>query len=113
ELVAEVTTNRANIELRKKIDVYRRFGVQDCIVWYKEDATIDWFWLRNGQYERLTPDDASVYRSQIFPGLWLDSAAMMRGDMAAVFKTLQTGINSSDHSAFVLKLQEGKAERSK
>jgi hypothetical protein len=63
-----------------------------------------WFVRRGGQFERLTPDQDGVYRSQVFPGLWLDTAALVRRDMARVLSVLQQGLASADHAAFVARL---------
>ena len=41
-----------------------------------------------------------------FPGLWLDTAALIRGDRAAVVRTLQDGLASDEHTAFVTRLEE-------
>jgi len=46
-----------------------------------------------------------VYRSEFFGGLWLDGAALIRGDMPTVFLVLQKGLDSPEHAAFVAKLQ--------
>ncbi len=84
ELVSEVAATSASIDLNVKLAVYRRNGVREYIVWRVLDRAIDWFILRDGRYDRLAPGADGVYRSEIFPGLWLDAAALLRGDLAAV-----------------------------
>jgi hypothetical protein len=106
ELLGEIAASTVSIDLHTKFRVYRRNGVCEYVVWRVEDEAIDWFVLRHGQYDRLTPDAAGIYRSEVFPGLWLESAAMVRGDMATVLKTLQEGIASPEHAEFVSKLQQ-------
>ena len=44
-------------------------------------------------------DAAGIFRSVRFPGLWLDSAALLRGDLAAVLQTLQRGLQARDEDA--------------
>jgi hypothetical protein len=39
-------------------------------------------------------DTAGILRSTHFPGLWLDAAALLRGDLAAVLQTLQRGLQA-------------------
>ena len=39
-------------------------------------------------------------------GLWLDPAALLRGDLMAVFQIVQQGLASPEHAAFVTKLQQ-------
>jgi hypothetical protein len=106
ELLAEISASKVSIELHKKFNVYRRNHVREYIVWRVQEREIDWFILRGEDYARLPYDAAGVYRSEVFPGLWLDAPAMIRGDMATVLKKLQEGISSAEHTAFVAKLQE-------
>ncbi len=65
------------------------------------DNAIDWFVLRDGQYERLVPGDDGVLRSEAFPGLWLDASALVQHDLPTVLGTLQQGVASPEHAAFV------------
>jgi hypothetical protein len=69
------------------------------------DRSFDWFVQRGGAFERLLSDAAGIYRSEVFPGLWLDSIAMVNRDMARVFQVLQQGLASAEHAAFVAALQ--------
>jgi len=101
ELVAEVASSSVAYDLHQKFDVYRRHGVREYIVWRTLDNAIDWFVLRDGRYDRLPAGEAEIYKSEAFPGLWLDAAAMLRGDLAAVLKTLGEGIASREHAEFV------------
>jgi hypothetical protein len=40
-------------------------------------------------------------RSEAFPGLWLDPAALLRGDLAVVLDKVREGLASPEHVAFV------------
>lgn len=104
ELVAEVASSSVAYDLHQKLHTYRRHGVREYIVWRTQDDAIDWFILREGRYERLPLDDAGIYRSECFPGLWLDPAAMLRGDLAMVLKVLGEGLASQEHGEFVQRL---------
>jgi Uma2 family endonuclease len=105
ELVAEVAASRVSIDLNAKLAVYCRNGVREYIVWRVLQAEVDWFVLRDGAFERLAPDEHGWYRSTVFPGLWLDVPALLRGDLATVVTVLQQGIASPEHAAFVAQLQ--------
>lgn len=107
ELVAEVASSSASYDLNTKLNVYRRNGVQEYLVWRVLDRQIDWFVLRGGRYERLEPDDRGVVRSEFFPGLWLDTAALLRGDLAGTLQTLDEGLSTAEHAAFVTRLAAG------
>jgi hypothetical protein len=105
ELVAEVALSSVSYDLHAKLQVYRRSGVGEYIVWRVLEHEIDWFMLRAGQYERMAVDAQGLLRSQIFVGLWLDPAALVRGALAIVLTTVQRGIGSPEHAAFVDRLR--------
>jgi Uma2 family endonuclease len=104
ELIAEIAASSVSYDLSLKFEVYRRNGVREYLVWRVQDREIDWFVLRGKRYVRLPLDKSGLYRSKSFPGLWLDPAALIRGDMAAVQATVQRGLASREHAAFVASL---------
>jgi Uma2 family endonuclease len=104
ELIVEIAASSASYDLHEKLNAYRRNGVQECVVWRVWDAAIDWFMLRGGRFESLQPRD-SIYRSETFPGLWLDPDAVLQGDLARVLAVLQQGLASPEHAAFVAGLE--------
>jgi hypothetical protein len=110
ELVAEVATSQASIELHAKLRAYQRNGVREYLVWRVLDRAIDWFVLRDGQYDRLPLNRAGLYESDAFPGLWLDPAAIVQFDLARVLSVLQQGLASPEHAAFVAQLQHNAAQ---
>lgn len=105
ELVGEVSASTVSIDLHVKLPVYRRNRVREYIVWRVLDRAIDWFVFRDGDYARLEPDADGIHRSTVFPGLWLDAAALIRSDLTRVLEVLQKGIASPEHAAFVAKLR--------
>ncbi len=107
ELIAEIAASSVSYDLSLKFEVYRRNGVREYLVWRVQDREIDWFILRGKRYVRLSLDKSGLYRSKAFPGLWLDPAALIRGDMAAVQAALQRGLASPEHAAFVARLKAG------
>jgi Uma2 family endonuclease len=109
ELVAEVASSSVSYDLHAKLHVYRRNGVQEYIVWRVLEREIDWFVLRAGQYERMHVDAQGLLRSEVFPGLWLDQAALVQGDLATVLAIVQQGLASPKHGAFVTRLQSPQA----
>jgi Uma2 family endonuclease len=104
ELVAEVASSSVSYDLHAKLHVYRRNGVREYLVWRVLEREIDWFVLRAGQYERMPVDAKGLLRSEIFAGLWLDPAALLRGDLATVLAIVQQGLASPEHVAFVTRL---------
>jgi len=55
------------------------------------DRELDWFVLRGGYYLTIDPGPDGITRSEVFPGLWLDAPALLRGDTARVLTASQTG----------------------
>ncbi len=109
ELIVEVAASSAALDLHKKLRLYERIGVQEYVAVQIYEGQVDWFVLREGRYQRLEPDEAGVLRSQVFPGLWLDPQALLKGDLATVLKVLQEGLASPEHAEFVKRLQSASA----
>lgn len=105
ELAAEVAASTVSLDLGAKFEVYRRAGVLEYMVWRVEDGAVDWFVLRDGRYERLALNGAGLYASEAFPGLWLDPAALVRGDLARVLDVVRQGMASPEHQSFVAELE--------
>lgn len=108
ELLIEIAASSASYDLHDKLNVYRRNGVLEYVVWRVWDRIIDWFALRDGEYERLVLNAKKLYASEVFPGLWLDPAAMLRRDLRRVLQVLQRGISSRACSRFTARLQATK-----
>jgi Uma2 family endonuclease len=106
ELVAEVSASNVSLDLHAKLTAYRRNGVREYVVWRVYDRAIDWFILREGRYDRLAPSPLGVYQSEVLPGLWLDPAPLMAGNMLAVAKIAQQGLATPEHAVFVARLQQ-------
>jgi Uma2 family endonuclease len=103
ELVAEISASTASYDLHDKLNAYRRNGVREYVVWRVWDQAIDWFVLHEGRFERLPICDDGNFHSRIFPGLWLNAQALLKGDAGQVLKTLETGLATPEHAAFVQK----------
>jgi Uma2 family endonuclease len=108
DLVAEISGSSVSFDLGNKLDVYRRNGVREYVVWRVFDEAIDWFVLREGKFEIHKPNAAGVVESVAFPGLRLDSKAMLAGDMKAVLATLNAGLASPAHAEFAARLAAAK-----
>jgi len=100
----EVAASSVSYDLHVKLNIYRRNNVREYVVWRSYDQQVDWFILRGDEYDRLLPGSDSIYRSEIFPGLWLDPTALVRGDFAAVQLIAARGLATPEHAAFVANL---------
>lgn len=105
ELVAEIASSSISYDLGKKLNVYQRCGVREYIVWRVRDREVDWFVNREGGFERLAPSADGILRSTVFPGLWLDPAALVKGEIALVKSVLEQGLKSPEHADFVARLE--------
>ncbi len=104
ELVAEVASSSASYDLGEKLHAYGRNGVREYVVWRVLDRQVDWFVNRDGHFELMPPATDGILRSTVFPGLWLDPTALVRGEKATVKAMLRHGLNSPEHAAFVARL---------
>ncbi len=101
ELVVEIAASSAAIDLGDKKRVYRRNGVQEYLVWQIFDEKLDWFYLEQGVYQSLPPNDEGILCSRVFPGLWLRRSQLLQNNLSAVLETLQAGLASPEHQAFI------------
>jgi Uma2 family endonuclease len=109
ELVVEISASTQAKDLQTKRRIYAEAGIPEYIVWDVQASQLYWFDLVGHEYvRRVAPVDGIVH-SQSFPGLWLDSNCLIAGDYAGVLATLNNGLDSPEHAAFVQKL--AKAER--
>jgi Uma2 family endonuclease len=105
ELIGEVAASSASYDLHQKLRMYLRHQVREYLVWRVYDRAIDWFVLAKGKFNRLSPDSGGVFRSRVFPGLWLDAPALLRRDYTTLSKVLRRGMKSKEHAEFVKKLR--------
>lgn len=104
ELIVEIASSSASYDLGVKLNAYRRNGVPEYVVWRVLDGAFDWFVLDEGAYERRSLEGDPVIRSTMFPGLWIDTGALLGGRLDEAFTTLERGIATADHEAFVKQL---------
>lgn len=112
EFVGETSASTVSYDLHGKLHAYRRNQVKEYVVWRVEDQAIDWFVLRGENYERLAPGEDGFLKSAVFPGLWLDPPALMRGDLRRVFEVVQLGLATAEYAEFVRKLESRRQPRS-
>ncbi len=111
ELIVEVSASSASYDLHDKRRAYARNGVPEYLVLLAYEQEVQWFVLREDGYELLEPDANGILRSEIFPGLWLQPAALWAGDLAALLTTLQQGLTSPEQAAFVKLLASRRQEK--
>jgi Uma2 family endonuclease len=110
ELVVEIAASSASYDLHDKLKAYRRNGVKEYIIWQTQSKKLEWLIFSEGQYYSSAHGN-DLYKSPTFPGLWLDATALLEGNLAKVLGTLQQGIASPEHEAFVTELSEKVAKQ--
>jgi hypothetical protein len=104
ELGAEVSASTGRIDMAGKFTAYRRNEIREHLIWRVEEKTLDWYVLRDN-YEGLQLSREGYLKSETFPGLWLDPAALIRSDKARVHEVLQQGLTSPEPAEFVGRLK--------
>jgi hypothetical protein len=105
ELVAEIAGSSRSYDLGAKKRDYERAGVSEYIVIELDPDRIHWFILRGGHFEELEPGVDGIYRSEVFPGLWLDPQAQFGHDLERLARVVELGIATPEHAAFVTRME--------
>jgi len=104
EWIGEVAWATESIDLHaKKVD-YEKAGVREYVVIALRMKRVLWFVRRRGKFKEWSPGADGILRSEVFPGLWLDPAALLRQDQERILAVLRQGLASPEHAAFVAKL---------
>jgi Uma2 family endonuclease len=107
EFAAEVSRSTRSYDLGPKLALYERAGVKEYLAALLEEQRLEWRVLREHGYELMRPDNEGIYRSEVFPGLWLGEAAFWNGDVAGVEAVLERGIQSDEFAEFRRRTLEG------
>jgi Uma2 family endonuclease len=108
ELVVEVAYSSHAYDLHSKLADYESAGVKEYLVLELQEQRVAWFVRQEDQFQPLAPGPDGWYRSTVFPGLWLDSAALFAGDAAGLLRALHQGMASPEHAAFAAELENRK-----
>jgi Uma2 family endonuclease len=114
ELIVEVSFSTESIDLHRKKDDYQKAGVREYGVLALRMQQVFWFVLQRGEYKEVPLPADGIFRSRVFPGLWLDAEALLRNQRPRVMAALKLGLATPEHAAFVTKLaKQGKARNKK
>ncbi len=104
ELVAEVSHSSYAIDLHLKRRRFARFGVLEYIVLCLDPSRIYWFEFRAGNDAQSF--ETGILKSAVFPGLWIDTKALLESDFDRSMEVLGEGMNSREYKEFVEKLSK-------
>jgi Uma2 family endonuclease len=112
ELIFEIARSSRSYDLNQKKADYQRAGVSEYVVIALDPSSIHWFIRRDDHFEDQPPGPDGIYRSEIFPGLWLDERALFAQDMNRLMEVLEQGLATPEHAAFAAKLAEARGNAS-
>jgi len=104
ELIAEIGSSTESLDLHGKKTDYEKAGVREYLVVALRTHQVFWFVRRRGKFKEHAPGSDGIFRSETFPGLWLDPAALLRRDARRLLAVLRQGLASPEHATFVAKL---------
>jgi Uma2 family endonuclease len=110
ELTSEVCLTSAVYDLHQKLELYEEAGVQEYLAVLIYEREIRWHTLTKKGYQAMAPASDNLWKSKIFPGLWLDGQALLAHDSGKILATLQKGLQSLEHADFVKKLAKKKGK---
>lgn len=105
ELVVEVAASSAAYDLFQKKQRYQENAIQEYLVWVVHERRFVWFSLGSDGYTELPPARNGIIKSLVFPGLWLDTKAMLAGNWPKILATAKNGIESEEYLSFAAKLK--------
>ena len=104
ELIAEIASSSAAYDLHTKRRDYERYGVGEYLVVLVRESRLVWFVRPAGPksgFTELAAGADGIYRSPLFPGLWIDAAALVSQGRRALLEVLDQGLGTPEHAAFV------------
>jgi Uma2 family endonuclease len=104
ELVIEIARSSRHYDLNEKKGDYERAGVREYLVVALDPDEVFWFVRRRKRFSRLKPGPDGIYRSEVFPGLWLDPEALYAEDLDRLIEVLNQGLATPEHAAFAAEL---------
>src|SRR5262249_37675735 len=105
ELIVEEASSIDAIGRHAKARIYEQARVLEYVVVVLRQHVVRWFILQDGTYRDMEADTSGMFKSSVFPGLWLDAPALLRRDGRQLMATLQHGIETPEHAAFIQQLQ--------
>ncbi len=76
----------------------------EYLVLAMEPDEIFWFVRKQGALVQQSLGRDGLYRSTVFPGLWLDPQALIKADRQRLRAVLDRGCTMREHAAFVARL---------
>jgi Uma2 family endonuclease len=112
EFLAEMCLSSTSYDLHQKLELYRSAGVQEYLAVLLREQEVRWHVRAGDVFEAIPLPTDGVYKSRVFPGLWLHAEALLANDMVRVMATLNLGLQCPEHAEFVKQLQQKRSQAS-
>lgn len=100
ELLVEVTGSVRTKVFRRRLDAYDRAGVREFLVATADPRDLALYARQGNCLEQVSLSGDGLLRSAVFPGLWLDAAALFADDLNEIIASLDRGLSSVEHADF-------------
>jgi Uma2 family endonuclease len=100
ELIVEISGSSTSRDLGVKLDSYRRAGVREYLTVLLNPKQIIWRQLVRNRYKEVTASADGLLKSRVFPGLWLDPAAVWDANRS-LRPAVEFGLQSPEHALFL------------
>ena len=112
ELIVEIANTSYLRDATTKRDLYEEAGVLEYMI---HAVPLGQFSVFRRSGDRLLTEQLTdgVFRSTVFPGLHIDCEALVDADLRRARATLEAGLATPEHAAFVAELaarREGRSE---
>ena len=104
ELAVEISLTTSARDYGAKFRLYERNGVQEYLIVQPRSRRLVWHVLEQGKYQESALGADGIFRSRVFPGLWLNPEQLWNRDYAGIVATAQLGTSTPEHAAFVQQL---------
>lgn len=108
ELIVEVAVSSYSRDFGVKKRLYERMGVREYLIALPRQRKLVCHRLTPTGFETFEPGTDGIFRSGMFPGLWLDMDALWKLDLARMNAGLQQGLATPEHAAFAAQVASGK-----
>ena len=109
EFVLEIARSSFTLDFQGKRRDYLSGGVREYVIANVVTRALHWFDFGSGTDRPVPVPEDGVVRSRCLPGLWIDGPALFDRRGADARATLERGLASPEHAAFVQRLAEANA----
>ena len=93
-------------DLNQKLELYQSAGVHEYLAVLIREHEVRWHRLAGKRYHVVEIPPDGILKSQAFPGLWLQTNALVERDATEMLRVLEQGLETEEHRQFVEQLQQ-------